>query len=278
MDLEKAFDRWQLRRIVDAIGPGCQPGHMRRWPFLAGIAFSAAALFVGAYASPSQANTNGIAYGGYSGNSTPIYGVDGYIRPSSTVTLTTTEFRGDYLNICPNGCSNWVQLGTYQGYLAHISSPSATHVYLENNWPQCGLTTQSDYGTLAAANQAYYIYYDGLVLPSGTICSQTAYEYIYKKGSYSSSPITYGYGPQPYGIATVATELHGANEVVPENTDYFGTNDSHVAVSSYGIHVQTSSGGSFGLWSAGQVGGPYAGNPPFTTLMASYWAFRTTPS
>ncbi len=229
-------------------------------------------------AQPTFATVN-IAYGGIYGNATRVYGIDGYIRPSTSIPLNDPEFRGDYINLCVTTCSSWVQLGTYQGTLAHINSAATTRIYYENNWNDCSLTTQVDAGSLATANQAYYMYFDGLTYSPGTACpSNTAYEFIYKKGSYTSSPIYYGYGSAPYGQATVATELHKSAGTMPENISYFGTDDSHVANASNGIHIRTSSIGNWGLWSPSQVAGLYTGNPPFTTVTAASWSFRTTPS
>jgi hypothetical protein len=45
----------------------------------------------------ASSNLPGLAYGGYSGLDVPIYGIDGYIRPSTSTTLTSDQFRGSWI-------------------------------------------------------------------------------------------------------------------------------------------------------------------------------------
>jgi hypothetical protein len=172
-----------------------------------------------------------------------------------------------------NPCAHWVQLGTYQGYLPHINSPSASHIYLEDNWDGC-TSGEFDMGTLANANQAYYINYDGFSDIGG--CGGREYEFAYRKISWASSPIYYGVQPFAHGLAIVNTELHSNTSTVPEGNEYFGTNDLHQANAGYAIHVQNSSGGTWFQWSSSQVVTPGGGqNPPYFHNLVTPWAFYT---
>ena len=210
--------------------------------------------------------------------STSIYGIDGYIRPSTTVALQGNEARVNWINLCGNiggSCNQWVQIGTYQGKNPNGgASYTASHVFIENNWGSCSYYSFADKGTLANANQAYYITSTG---GSTSGCGGTQHEFSFRKISYTSSPIGYGYMASSAGQAIAETELHVESRTLPQNTDYFGTNDSHVASASYGLHVQTSLGAGYYAWTTSQVSPAFANNPPSITVLTAPWAFATGP-
>ncbi len=226
--------------------------------------------------SPAAAFLNGYAYGGVIGNSaTNIFGIDGYIRPSTSVAVNSPLHRAEWVNLCHLACAQWVQLGTYQGALPNSSSPNASHIFVENNWDGC-FYSQYDKGILASPNQAYFISYDGTNLPSGCGVGRE-YEFALRKISVTSAPIAYETMNSPDGQALSKTELYSNGPDVPQGTDYFGTNDAHAASSGYGLHVQTTSGGTWGLWSTSQVAGTQSFAPPTLTVLQTYWSFKTTP-
>lgn len=227
-------------------------------------------------AAPEAMALTGYAYAGLDGTTTGVYGIDGYIRPSTTTTVASPLHRAEWVNLCRASCDQWVQIGTYQGYLPNSSSPSASHVYVENNWTGCSYS-QSDKGGLVNPNQAYYISYTGTSL--GNACGTSrGYEFAMRKGSYSNSPIAYGYMGGTSGQAIAQEELYSNGPSVPHNTTYFGVNDSLIPTSSNGLHLQSSFGGTWDLWSSSNLGGTRSYNPPYLTVLQNYWSFKTSPT
>lgn len=167
----------------------------------------------------------GYAYAGAVGTAGGVYGIDGYIRPSTTASLPSPLHRAEWVNLCRNSCDQWVQVGTYQGYLPNSSSPSATHVYVENSWQGC-FYDQSDKGGLPTQpNQAYYVTYTGS--SQSSVCgSARGYEFAFRRGSLTSSSMSYGFLGSSTGQPISESEIYSNGPAVPINTTYFGVDNS----------------------------------------------------
>ena len=129
-----------------------------------------------------------------------------------------------------------VKLGTYQGLFAGGSSPGAVHVYHENK-DACGDYYVGDDGAPPSPDYAYYDNWDGnsysvITCINGT--HHSAYQFLYRKGTVTSTPFFYGTLATSDGLAMAKTELQGDP---PENVDWFGCTPAHTCTNTgYGLH------------------------------------------
>lgn len=226
--------------------------------------------------TPATAATPTHRWAGYEGP-VAVTGIDGYIRGSGTVALPSTQFHANWINLCRSSCAQWVQLGVYQGHFGTITSLSQMHIYLENNWNGC-FYESTDFGAPPSANYPYYISYTGSRFVNDCPGGGYEYEYAARKGSYTNPPIGYALMAGSSGFPFAKTELFSATSNatdVPHNTDYFGTDNNHVANGSYGIHLLM--GGSWTSWTPTTEPGTAAVNyqPPTLGSTHSYWSFAT---
>lgn len=111
---------------------------------------------------PRVADAAGPTYAGhetynYNGN---YAGIQGYLK-QPTGSSDTTGFEGVWLGLCGhNDCSQWVQVGTYQGTFKCCTSGSSVHIYVENMDP-CGVYYSQDFGAPASSDYFYSLLYDG---------------------------------------------------------------------------------------------------------------------
>jgi hypothetical protein len=219
---------------------------------------------------------------GWNGNpATQIYGIDGYINGTLQTGYSGEMARANWINICNNSCTQWVQTGECQGWCGG-SGPyyySAEHVFVENSWNNCSYYTYNDYGTPDAANEAYYLSSTGNSYGFECGVYTREYQFVMKKGSWSNPATTYVYLPKTNGQAISKTELHSANTTPPpDGTDYYGADNSGNPYGPNGIHVQTALSGSWVGWdSTSDPNGTYNTDSPHPVLHTPdhYWSFYT---
>jgi len=211
------------------------------------------------------------SYGGWQDSN--WNGIDGYIRQSGTVHLNS-GLHLDWITLCQHdSCSQWTQVGTYQGYLTGHSNPDQVHVFYENV-NVCGTYSNDDLGPPPTPNYAYYLSYDGNG-QTGFYCPthHTGYIIQYRMGSIGSNPIFNGDLSTSDGLVLAKTEDQGALL----GTDYYGCQGVELCSNgSYGLHLYTSSTGIWSGWTGGSV--PSNGNPPYLHTFNNYWSFKTCPS
>jgi hypothetical protein len=232
---------------------------------------------------PAQAQAAYFAYAGWDGpNVESITGVDGYIRSSQTATVASGKHRAEWLNLCTRSCGGWVQIGQYQGGISSISSSSVVHVYTENAYNYAGGSTcyytVHDWGARANANEAYYIYSLSSSVTYPSSCGGYESKFAFKKGSYTSPFLDAGFMTNKAGQVMVQTEL-AANSLphAPNNTDYYGTNNSQQPSAAHSIKIQKAVGASFVDWTPSSLpNSKYrSSGPPTLHTTRSYWSFIT---
>lgn len=247
----------------------------RRLALVAAAVLTVAAMTI---SRPAYAATTGYSYAEQQ-SATLVGGVDGYIRGSTTVAVSGDKFRANWIDLCNSRptCTAQVQLGVTQG---ENYGATELHIYLENIWyastsqSSLCLATSHDFGVPAAANQAYYISYTGTRIATSQCGTTYEYKYAARVGSFTNPPKAYAWMPGPLGAPAAATELHsGDGSSVPQNTDYFGTDDNHNAVASNGIHLLNS--GSWDLWTSTEPTSVQSDDPPTFDPIATNWAFDT---
>jgi hypothetical protein len=253
------------------------------WRIPVRIAAVLALLFGFALASPapSQASVcshlaNGYCFdeAGWQTGTSSIYGIDGYIRSSTTVPVAANTHRTDWINVCPSPCSNWVQVGAYQGQVGSLAfNPSTTRIYAEEQ-RTCAYYAY-DQGAAINANEAYYLTYSGTV--STGLCG-TQYLWTVRKGSFNSSPIrtlalSVSHG---YGLAKSELAWPQSGSVPPANTTYFGVDSSFNPDISKGLHLQYDPGGVFVPFNTTNEPNASYGSDVYRVLHTTqyYWSFK----
>jgi len=195
---------------------------------------------------------------------------------STSTTITQPDHRADWINLCTDGCANWVQTGEYQGFIGasgwNIYSPSSEHMYIENQTPCYYIN--ADLGAPPSPDYPYFIAYDGHHLIDS--CGRMEYEYIFRVGSWSGTIAGYGYMPSYAGQPQVMEELEWqSGSAPPSGTDRFGCDPSFNAVSGYGIHVSNNQGTTWSLWTAAVDATAINTSDPSMTYSnkATWWAF-----
>lgn len=201
-------------------------------------------------------------------------GVDGYIRQSTTTTLSGTQAHVNYINICGTNCDSWVQTGTAQGNTPLGPATYSTVQIFYENWDACDDYWFSLVGAPPTPNYPFYLSWDGGSSYNQS-CNdgrhQTAYVWEWRKGSFTNAPFHYGNLGFSSGQASAATEVLDSATI---GTDRFGCDHNKVCSSAaYGIHVYD--GSTWSLLTAGGSIGP--GNPPYRHTYQNYWAFATCP-
>lgn len=258
-----------------------RPRRIRRRIMMAALAVGVvAALAPATPANALQGGTTNRYAGVIAPTSKVFYGINGYIRQSGTVKVAPDLGQAAWITLCVNNCLDWVQIGTYQGYSPGASSPSAVHMYIENNWQNSRGTCFYDFSDLGVppqANYPYYITYTGNSYPNDCGEGGRQYEYAFRIGSATAAPVGYGYLPGAGGIPISEVELHCEGSFCPPmNTDFIGTDNNHVANSSYGLHVKTTSTGTttgWASWVSTTVPGTLwrsDGDPTYRQLAAFY--------
>jgi hypothetical protein len=223
---------------------------------------------------PARAASDPFTYSGVV-SSGIFEGIDGYIRASTTTAIDEPDHRADWINLCTDNCATWVQIGAIQGYASDagytIYSPTAEDMFIENQSP-C-YYFNADFGTPPTPDYPYYIAYDGH--RTVDVCGHTVYEYAFKKGSWSSSPVGYGYLPSYAGQPFSREELEWVSgSQPPSGSDKFGCDPSFNASSSYGIHLTNNEGSTWPLWTAAED--PSAtgfADSNMTYSKATWWVF-----
>jgi len=244
---------------------------MRR-SFLAAAAVVSISLILSAsYALATDLHT----YAGYQSSLYGYSGIDGYIRQSTSTTLSPNQEHNVWLEICGADCSTgeWAQMGTFQGTWRAGTSPSAVHMYFESI-DACNDYYARDFGTvpLGTADQPFNIAWDGKATQR-VECSngdhKAEFNYAFRNGSFTSLPVDYGYLPTSYGDGEMYSEVVNGATI---GTDYVGC-DANRACSNGGYGVHTYDGTNWALWTTGAAA--KSDQPPYLKSYQTYWAFAS---
>jgi hypothetical protein len=172
--------------------------------------------------------------------------------------------------------SLFVEIGQGQGCMGNcpaspcIYTPITSHLWAENRHCSGQSYTFRDLAQVPAPNYPVYVNWAGVGPEQGFCLGQASYEFPFRIGSWSHSPVAYGYLQSSTGYDEAALEVRHATTFPTVGRTYLGADNNHNVNSSYGLHTYVKSTNTWHLWSESSYPGTTCYDGPGAYLVYNW--------